>query len=60
MSTFPDQAALSSAMELQVFDAKGQLVSFDSILPASGKTVVVFIRQCSSHAWATPVVAHAY
>ncbi|KAF8880384.1 AhpC/TSA antioxidant enzyme-domain-containing protein [Mucidula mucida] len=44
MSTFPDQAALSSGMELQVFDAKGQLVSFDSILPASGKTVVVFIR----------------
>ncbi|KAF8907100.1 hypothetical protein CPB85DRAFT_1223670 [Mucidula mucida] len=44
MSTFPDEAALSGAKELQVFDAKGQLVSFDSILPASGKTVVVFIR----------------
>ncbi|KAF8998209.1 hypothetical protein BDZ89DRAFT_1096388 [Hymenopellis radicata] len=44
MSTVPDQAALSSARELQVFDAQGQLVSFGSLLSDSGKTVVVL--QC--------------
>ncbi|KAF9000367.1 hypothetical protein BDZ89DRAFT_1027560 [Hymenopellis radicata] len=44
MSTFPDQAALLSAKELQVFDAQGQLVSFGALLSDSGTTVVVFIR----------------